>query len=100
MAPATATPVRIRTTLVIPEMNPTTVYVVMWNDRHTDPTATLFATPEAAVEWGQATAREYDRHGDLDETLTDPMRSGGWLYHATYSCEGDSVWVTACDVRS
>lgn len=75
------------------------VYVALWADRHTDPTATVFATAEAAIAWARTTSREYDRHGELDETLTEAMRRDGWLYHSRYSCEGDRIWVTKCEVR-
>lgn len=29
----------------------------------------------------------------IDETLTDAMEASGWLYHAVYTVEGDSVRV-------
>ncbi len=65
------------------------LYVVMVNDRHTDPEPNVFSDPSAAVEYARATAKASARRDeDFEET---PV--AGWLYHATYSVEGDSVWV-------
>lgn len=70
---------------------PLTVYVAMICDRHTDPEPYVFTTAEAAIDYARscavACAREPE---DVEESAID-----GWLYHATYSEEGDSVWVIA-----
>lgn len=65
-------------------------YLVMIDDRHTDPTAEVFLDPDKAVAY----ARGYAQDGLVDE---DPIK--GWLYHATYSVEGDSVWVIKKEIH-
>ena len=68
---------------------PTTLYVAMIADRHTDPEPYLFETAEQAIAFAQAKAREGARTPDaVEESDID-----GWLYHASYSQEGDAVWV-------
>lgn len=65
------------------------VYVAMICDRHADPEPYVFSTPEAAIEYARSEAHEYAHSAeDVEESAID-----GWLYHATYSGEGDSVWV-------
>lgn len=72
-----------------------TVYVVMIDDRHTDTDAEVFSTADAAIEYARQIAIGYARNpDDIDEEPVD-----GWLYHATYSGESDSVWVLAKTVR-
>ncbi len=66
----------------------TTVYVAMINDRHAEPEPVVFSTPEAAIDYARTWARNHDHHGDFEESEVR-----GWLYHATYSVESDSVWV-------
>ena len=66
------------------------LYVVMINDRHTEPTAYVYSTPELAI----AAAREYAEaavHGSC--TVDEQVPPDGWLYHAVYCVEGDDVWV-------
>lgn len=67
------------------------VYVAMINDRHTGPTPYVFSTPGAAIrcakEYAEATAA---RHVGC-EVEEEPI--DGWLYHATFCVEGDTVWV-------
>jgi len=73
------------------------VYVAMINDRHCDPEPYVFSTAEAAIGYARSTAMEYARsHGDFEEHISPPP--GGWLYYATYSVEGDSVWVVEKEV--
>lgn len=65
------------------------VYIVIVDDRHVDLEPTPFADPDAAVEYARETARSYAlRPEDFEEESVK-----GRLYHATYSVEGDSVWV-------
>jgi hypothetical protein len=66
------------------------IYIAMIADRHTDVEAHVFKSPDAAVAFARASAIENAREGedDLEEEQID-----GWLYHARYSPEGDSVWV-------
>lgn len=67
------------------------LYVVMINDRHTDPEPYVFSTPEAAIDYARSEAHEYARTPEGVEE--EPIE--GWLYYARYSGEGDSVWVIA-----
>lgn len=72
----------------------TTVYVAMIDDRHVDPEAYVFTTEALAVGFARNEAFELARaNTDVDESPVSPV--SGWLYHATYSVEGDSVWVVA-----
>jgi hypothetical protein len=65
------------------------IYIAMVNDRHVDSEPYAFSTAEAAIAYARATAESYARSTeDIEE---EPVK--GWLYHATYSVEGDSVWV-------
>lgn len=69
----------------------TTLYVAMIADRHTDPEPYLFETSDEAIGYARTYAQQHaGRPEDFDESP-----SGGWLYHATFSVEYDSVWVLA-----
>lgn len=70
-------------------MAETKVYVAMVNDRHFDPEVEVFSTPESAISCakGWARAATTRAEGIKEEPVV------GWLYHAYYSREGDSVWV-------
>jgi hypothetical protein len=72
--------------------SPDTVYVVVWEDRHTDTTVFPFVYDADAVSWARAKVRSLDP-ADLDETLTEGMRRAGWLYYGCYSLEGDNIRV-------
>lgn len=65
-----------------------TIYLTIIEDRHTDVEVYPFSSKEKAVEY----AKEYLETcgNDVRESVVD-----GWLYHAQYSPEGDSVWVVA-----
>lgn len=63
------------------------VYVVMVNDRHTDPEPFVFSTEDAAVAFARETARDW-----LVELLG---AAEGWLYYAKHPTESDEVWVVA-----
>ena len=70
------------------------VYAVMIHDRHSDPECVLFADPERAIAHARKLAHEYaGRPEFVEEDLNPAMRADGWLYHANYSSEDDSVWV-------
>lgn len=69
------------------------VYVTIWKDRHADTTAHVFSTRELATDWARAKARQYDRHGEYEEK-TYP----GWLFYASYSCEGCCLYVTEREI--
>jgi hypothetical protein len=73
--------------------------VVLWQDRHADPTIHLFTDQAKAIEWARQRAKESDRHGDFEETeLTDGMKKAGWVYDVKYSCEGDGLRVEMIEV--
>jgi len=65
------------------------IYIAVINDRHTDTEPYPFSTAEAAIGYARKCAHEYAR--DAEDVEEEPLE--GWLYYATYSGEGDSVWV-------
>lgn len=70
------------------------LYVAMVQDRHTDPNAEVFTSPEAAIAYARQQATEGSRgHGYEEAEIR------GWLFYASYSPEGDSVWVVAKQLR-
>lgn len=72
------------------------VYVAMIADRHTDVEPHVFSTPGAAIAYARSEALAGARAPeDVDENYTPK----GWLYHATYSSEGDCVWVIETTVN-
>lgn len=66
------------------------IYVVIWDDRHSDPSPFPFTERDVAIEWARAKAKEYDRFGDYSEQVANGT---GQIFRATYSCEGDSLTV-------
>jgi len=74
------------------------IAVVLHEDRHTDPGLFLFEDPEEAIAFAKERAREFDRRGQLDETLTRPMTDAGWLYSASLGDDGGCLRVELCDV--
>lgn len=73
---------------------PTTVYVVINQDTHYDTEVDVFADASTALAHARETVQEALRHPeDLNEDLTEGMQRAGWLYHARYSPEGDTVRV-------
>jgi hypothetical protein len=52
-------------------------YAVVWEDRRADSSIHIFSTKAKAVGWAKRIAREYDRHNQLDETITDGMKKDG-----------------------
>ena len=81
------------------------IYVVIWDDRHTDTTAHPFAGQDKAIEWARAQAHEYDRDWGVTEQVVgaDTNESwfdkSGWLYHAEYG-EGCTLHVVAEEVEA
>jgi hypothetical protein len=72
----------------------TTVYVAMICDRHTDPEPHVFSTADAAINYARSQAHA-NAHDPADVEESD---IAGWLYYATYSGEGDSVWVVGKEI--
>jgi len=66
------------------------IYIAICEDRHTDSVVRVFDTPDAAIGYAKKfmAANAIDPVDDIMETPIE-----GWLYHATYSCESDSVRV-------
>ena len=72
------------------------VYVAIENDRHCDPNPFVFYNADDAITWASERAKKNaSRHPeDFCELQTD-----GWLYHAQYSYEGDSIWVQEVKIK-
>jgi formylmethanofuran dehydrogenase subunit E-like metal-binding protein len=71
------------------------LFVVMVNDRHCDPEPELFTTAGQAIAYARSEAEQYARTPeDVDETPIE-----GWLYHASWGPESDSIWVLAKTVH-
>lgn len=71
----------------------TTVYIAMVADRHRDPEPYVFTTAEAALEFAERFARESARRPE--DFMIWPDTPPEWMFHASYSGEGDAVWVLA-----
>ena len=71
------------------------MYIVLWQDSHTDTIAHPFFDLEEAKKWAmdQAVNANKKYHEDIKETPID-----GWLYHVEYSCEGDCLWITEHEI--
>ena len=69
-----------------PEMK---LYVALCQDRYEDDLIKIFRKPERAIEFCKRFMEDNrSRHSEIEECEID-----GWLYHATYSSEGDCVRV-------
>jgi hypothetical protein len=65
------------------------IYIAVCEDRHTDADVKVFTAPEKAIEYAKQFVLENASYPeDVEEWKTE-----GWLYHVTYSNEGDSVYV-------
>ena len=69
------------------------VYVAMIADRHTDPEPEVFSTAEAAIGYARDFALAESTYGSRTGEHYEERPVEGWLFQATYTCEGDSVWV-------
>ncbi len=70
------------------------VFIVLIEDRHSDPTVEVFQEAPAAIARAKAIVREYARYPeDVAEGLNEAMVRARWLYYGKYSCENDSVRV-------
>lgn len=84
------------------------VYVAMTEDRHTDPEAEVFTTPDAAIAFARTRAEDWMSNAegeDDDGVLRDDYypheeQVDGTLYYAEYSTEGDSVWVIEKELQT
>jgi hypothetical protein len=71
------------------------VYVAMICDRHSNPEPYLLSDAQAAIDF----ARDQANSLAYDPLVVEEEPIGGWLYHATYSGEGDSVWVIEREIE-
>jgi hypothetical protein len=82
----------------------TTVYVVLTNDRHTDPYVALFDNEADAVAHAESEVAECATHPELiepeDREVSDAMRRDGLLWFCRYGVEGDSVRVMTSELRT
>lgn len=79
------------------------IFIVVQEDRHTDPDVQLFSTEEKAIAYAKSVMEENKDQAqfvDEDEMYLpdDALDEGGLLFHGTYSTEGDCVWVASRDV--
>ena len=78
------------------------VYVVLIQDRHTDPEVEVFANPVDAIDYAEKEVREgagkFPEDIEILE-LTPGMLADGWVFAGIYSCEGDSVTVMKRQVK-
>ena len=83
------------------------VYVVLWEDRHTDPDIIVYANKEEAITYAQNNVKkamdeggyEVEEDGEYgDQELNDTMLQAGWVYYGRYSCEGDCISVLEREV--
>ena len=69
------------------------VYAVIFEDRHCDVDVELFHNAEKAIERAKEFAHKNDRHDQYEEKAIE-----GYIFYATYSCEGDCATVLERDV--
>jgi len=67
------------------------VYVILTQDRHSDPEAFVAEDREAAINTAKRMAKEYCRYEEDYEERS--FQGGGLIFTADYSCESDSVSV-------
>jgi hypothetical protein len=70
------------------------VFTVLLEDRHADAEVEVFMDREMAINRAKNLAKENDRHGEYEE-----QQISDWVFHATYSCEGDSVTVRETELQ-
>lgn len=80
------------------------LYVAMVNDRHEDPAAHVFTTAGQAIDFARQhytdnVPDDLDEQERADAAIGEHEPPEEWLYHATYSTEGDSVWVVETDLK-
>jgi hypothetical protein len=76
------------------------VFIVLIEDRHSDPSVEVFRDVTAAIDRAKAVVREYARYPeDIEEGLNGAMERAGWLYYGKFSCENDSVRVEKKTVK-
>ena len=78
------------------------VYVVVLEDRHSDPECFVFATAELAVAYAKQVVTEYDKGLCRPENLFSSHDPSGkpYIYYHSLSVESDCVWVVAKEVNT
>jgi hypothetical protein len=72
------------------------VYIILIQDRHADVDAEVWSDKDKAIERARKLASDYCSHKeDYEES-----QIADWVFHATYSCEGDCVTVLQKELRS
>ncbi len=76
------------------------IWLVIWEDHHTDTGAYAFASEEGAIAWAREQGALYcNRFGDFAEhELTASMGDDGWVFLAKYG-DGDSIRVQRKELR-
>ena len=71
------------------------MFVVVHNDRHTEPQVELFTELDAAIEYIESHPCVRDAT-EVTRTRVPTVRGdeGPLLYYVCYSIEGDAFWVT------
>ena len=73
-----------------------TIYVVMVDDRHTDPEAHLFSHPRAAINFAKTQSEIY---GEPTATMSEEdLIAVGWLFCAQWERHGLSIWILPKEV--
>ena len=75
----------------------TKIYIVIWEDRHTDVTAHPFTDKQTAITEARRTAHAFAKEPD-DYQEHDYGKNSGWLFYAGYSCESDCVRVVEVEM--
>jgi len=74
----------------------TTLYLVVWHDRHQDDEYALFSDSDKALAYAKRLARKQlcGNNRELNEEMSIYMTAAGWLYYGCYQEEeGDYVLV-------
>jgi len=72
-----------------------TIYIAVWQDRHSDTTAHPFVTLTEAIKFCMEKADQYAIHKD-DIEIKDTAE---FYFFIQYSCESDCLWVTKHDIH-
>ena len=81
------------------------IFIVMWQDRFTDPGAFVFSTKQKAIAFAQSVLDDNKRSmchvAKRDRKMSKKdLKQAGWLFFGQYSVEGDCVWVVKSEIDS
>lgn len=71
-----------------------TVYVIIISDRHSDISIEVWSDKDPAIDRARALAKSYNRFSDDYCEHSVP----GYIFHTSYSCEGDCVFVKEVEI--